>query len=197
MNAATAAAAVDGAPPLYRRLRLGLDAVDALLVSLGCAMLFALMCLVVADVGRRYLFNAPIAWSYEVINNYLMPGLFFLTVSNTLKAHAHVAVDILHNYVGARTRYVFESVGALLAVPVFGLITWLAAGKTLEEFASAAEASSGLAVPSWTISIVLPIGFGLLTLRLALNAIGYLATLATGRTIQPLPPISGSEGEIE
>ena len=92
---------------------------------------------------------------------------------------------------------VFESVGALLAVPVFGLITWLAAGKTLEEFASAAEASSGLAVPSWTISIVLPIGFGLLTLRLALNAIGYLATLATGRTIQPLPPISGSEGEIE
>jgi TRAP-type C4-dicarboxylate transport system permease small subunit len=33
------------------------------LIGIGCILLFALMCLVVADVGRRYLFNAPIAWS--------------------------------------------------------------------------------------------------------------------------------------
>ena len=40
---------------------------------------------------------------------------------------------------------------------------------------------------------MLPIGFGLLTLRLAINAIGYIATLVTGREVTPLPPISGTE----
>ena len=194
---ATEATEATEAPAAYRALRRWVDAIDALLVSLGCAMLFALMCVVVADVGRRYVFSAPIGWSYEVINNYLMPGLFFLTVSHTLKAHAHVAVDILHNYVKPTVRYGFESISMVLAVPVFALATALAADKTLEEFRTAAEASSGLAVPSWTLSIVLPIGFGMLTLRLALNAIGYLATLTTGRRVKELPPISGTEEQVE
>lgn len=185
--------ATESAPLWYRRLGRVVDAIDNVLVTIGCLLLFALMCLVVADVGRRYLFNAPIAWSYEVVNHFLMPGVFFYTVSHTLKAHAHLAVDILHNYVGTRTRYVFELIGTVLALPVFALVTWLAAGRTLEEWRSAAEASSGLAAPTWAISIVLPLGFGMLTLRLALNAVGYGLSLASGRPVKPLPPISGTE----
>lgn len=185
------------APAWHQRLTRVVDAIDGVLVSIGCVLLFALMCLVVADVGRRYVFNAPIGWSYEVINHYLMPGIFFYAVSHTLKAHAHVAVDILHNYVGARWRYGFELVGTVLAVPVFALATWLGLCNTLDEYRAAAEASSGLAVPTWTISMVLPIGFGMLTLRLALNAIGYACSLATGRAIKALPPISGTEEGAE
>jgi TRAP-type C4-dicarboxylate transport system permease small subunit len=188
----SAAALADEAPAPYRGLRRWIDRIDNVLVSIGCAMLFGLMCLVVADVGRRYLFHAPIAWSYEVINSYPMPGLFFFVVSHTLKAHAHVAVDILHNYVGRTTRYVFEAIAMTLAVPVFGIATWLAAGKTWQDFQTAAESSSGMAVPTWTISIVFPIGFGMLTLRLALHAVGYIGTLVTGRRFKALPPISGS-----
>jgi TRAP-type C4-dicarboxylate transport system permease small subunit len=185
------------APALFRRLQRAVDATDSMLVAIGGAMLFALMCLVVADVTRRYLFNAPIAWSYEIINSYLMPGLFFLAVSHALRVHAHVAVDILHNYVGTRWRNAFETVAMTLAVPVFGVATWLAAGKTLHDFRSAAESSSGLGLPTWTISIVFPIGFGVLTLRLALHAAGYAASLFTGRQVLALPPISGTEESAE
>ncbi len=186
-----------GAASARHDLSRWVDRIDGVLVGIGCTMLFALMCLVVADVARRYLFNAPIAWSYEVINNYLMPGIFFFTVAHTLQAHGHVAVDILHNYVGPRMRYRFETVSTLLALPVFALITWLAAAKTLDDFRTAAQASSGLPVPSWTISIVLPIGFGMLTLRLLINAVAYVATLATGRPYKDLPPISGAEEGAE
>jgi len=184
-------------PPAYARLRRWIDALDGVLVAIGSAMLFALMCLVVADVSRRYLFNAPIAWSYEVINNYLLPGLFFFAVSHTLKAHSHVAVDIVHNYVGRRVRYAFEAIGTILALPAFALCTWVAAGHTWTEFATAAVSSTGLPVPSWSVSIAFPIGFGVLTLRLALNAAGYLATLVTGRAFQELPPLSGTAGSAE
>ncbi len=177
----------------YARLRRLIDAIDAVLLVIGCLMLFGLMIVVVADVSLRYLFNAPLQWSYEVISSYLMPGLFFMAVSHTLKANAHVAVDILHNYVGRTTRYVFEAVTSALATPVFALCTWVSAQHTWADVQSAATSTSGLAVPTWTISIMLPIGFGMLTLRLALNAYGYLATLLTRQEVAPLPAISGTE----
>lgn len=184
-------------PAFYSTLRRWIDAIDGVLVTLGCAMLFALMCLVVADVASRYALNAPISWAYEVVNSYLMPGLFFLAVSHTLKAHSHVSVDILHNYVGTRTRYWFETIAMVLAAPAFALCAWVSAGHTLNEFQTDAQSSTGLPIPSWTISIGFPIGFGMLTLRVALNAIGYIATLATGRVVKDLPPISGTQEGAE
>jgi len=182
------------APRVYARLRRLVDAVDAALIAVGALMLFALMCLVVADVSLRYLFNAPLQWSFEVISKYLMPGLFFLAVSHTLKAHSHVAVDILHNYVKTRTRYVFEAIGSIAALPGFAVCAWMAAGVTLEDFRTGAMASDGMAVPTWSVSIFLPLGFGLLALRLLLNGIGYVVSLSAGREVLALPPISGTEG---
>ena len=177
----------------YALARRAIDLVDDALMVLGCAMLFALMLVVVADVSLRYLANAPLQWSYEVVSSYLMPGLFFLAVSHTLKSNAHVSVDILHNHVSRTTRYVFETVCTLAALPVFAICAWVAARHTWSDFQSAATSTSGLGVPTWTVSILLPIGFGLLSLRLLLNAVGYVATLATRRELVPLPPISGTQ----
>lgn len=178
---------------VYPALRRGADTLDNVVMFVGCAMLFALMCIVVSDVTLRYLFNRPLAWSYEVISSYLMPGLFFFAVSHTLKANTHVSVDILHNYISRRTRYTFESITTLLAIPAFAICTWVSAGKTLEDIQTHATATSGLAVPTWTISLMLPLGFGLLTLRLVLNAIGYVASLTSGREVLALPTIAGTE----
>jgi TRAP-type C4-dicarboxylate transport system permease small subunit len=177
--------------------RRSIDAIDGLLIAVGCVMLFLLMTLVVADVSLRYLFNSPLQWSYEVISNYLMPGVFFLAVSHTLKAHSHVAVDILHNYVSPRTRYALEAVTSIIVVPVFLVCAWMAAGVTINDFRTSATSSSGLTVPTWTLSIFLPIGFGLLGLRLLANAVGYVQTLATGREVLALPPIAGTEEGAE
>jgi TRAP-type C4-dicarboxylate transport system permease small subunit len=177
----------------YAQLRRVIDAVDGVLMLVGCLMLFALMLVVVSDVTLRYLFNAPLQWSYEVISSYLMPGLFFMAVSHTLKANGHVSVDILHNYVSRRTRYVFEAICSVVALPVFALCTWVSAQRTWQDFQTAATSTSGLAVPTWTISLMLPIGFGLLSLRLLLNSSGFIASLLSGREVAPLPPISGTE----
>lgn len=178
-------------------IRRAIDAIDNAVMFVGCAMLFALMCIVVADVSMRYLFNAPLQWSYEVISSYLMPGLFFFAVSHTLKAHAHVSVDILHNYVSTRSRYAFEAIGSTVAVPAFAICTWVSARNSWNDFTSAAVSTSGLGVPTWTVSLMLPIGFGLLTTRLALNAVGYLRSLLSGRPVIPLPPIAGTEEHAE
>lgn len=180
-------------PPAYGRLNRVVDAIDNVLLGIGCLMLFALMLVVVADVTLRYLFNAPLVWSYEVITSYLMPGLFFMAASHTLKAHAHVCVDILHNYVGRRSRYVFEALSSLLATPFFALATWVSGAITWQDLQTGATSSSGMELPTWSISLMLPLGFGMLTLRLALHTIGYAGSLLTAHEWKPLPAISGTE----
>ncbi len=180
----------------YLMLRRVIDVLDGALTSIGCLMLFLLMLVVVFDVSLRYLFNSPLIWSYEVISNYLMPGLFFLAVSDTLKAHAHVSVDIVHNYISTKTRYLFQAICSVIAAPVFFYIMVVSTQRTFEEFQSGAVSTSGLELPSWTISALLPLGFGLLAIRLTLDAGGYVWTLASGREIVPLPPMSGTEEEV-
>ena len=177
----------------YTRLEKLVSAIDNTLMVVGCAMLFALMLIVVADVSLRYLLNKPLSWSFEIISSYLMPGLFFMATAHTLKANAHVAVDILHNYVGRRTRYVFEALSCTLAAPIFAAAAWVSAQNTWKEWIDGAVSSSGMELPTWTISLMLPLGFGLLALRLALHAAGYIGTLVTGREIKALPPIAGTE----
>lgn len=180
-------------PTVYARLGRVIDAIDTALLAIGCVMLFALMMVVVSDVSLRYLFNRPLTWSFEIISSYLMPGLFFLAASHTLKSNAHVCVDILHNYVGRKTRYVFEALGSTLAAPIFGLATVVSAQNTWQDLQSGAASSSGMELPTWSISLMLPLGFGMLTLRLVLHAVGYIGTLVTGRTLKQLPAISGTE----
>ncbi len=180
-------------PALYTALRRVIDTLDGALMFLGCAMLFLLMGVIVLDVGLRYLFNSPLGWSYEVISSYLMPGLFFLAVSHTLKAHGHVSVDILHNYVSDRARYVFETLTCMAALPAFAVCAYISAGNTWKDFSAAAASSSGMGLPTWSISILLPIGFGMLSLRLALHLTGYLGSLISTSTWKKLPPIAGTE----
>lgn len=181
------------AASLYKRLEKLVSATDNTLMVVGCAMLFALMLIVVADVSLRYAFNKPLAWSFEIISSYLMPGLFFMAAAHTLKANAHVSVDILHNYVSRNTRYVFEALSSTLAAPVFAVAAWVSAQNTWKDWQAGAVSSSGMELPTWTISLMLPLGFGLLALRLVLHAFGYIGTLVSGREVKPLPPIAGTE----
>ena len=182
-------------PPrlVFAGLRRAVNTLDSALMWVGSAMLFALMLLIVSDVGLRYLFNAPLAWSYEIVSSYLMPGLFFFSVSHTFQAHGHVAVDIVHNYLDRHTRYVLEALTNAMAAPVFAWCALAASQKTLDDFASGAASSSGLGLPTWSISSMLPLGFGLLALRLVLNALSHVMTLVLHREVSTLPPISGTE----
>lgn len=182
---------------LYRWLRTAIDLIDGAAVLLACIALFSLMSLVVSDVALRYFANAPLTWSYEVISNFLMPGLFFLSVSHTLKSNAHVAVDIVHNYLGDRTRYVLEAITSVVICPVFAIIAYYALQSTLEQFSSGDVLTSGLELPSWTTSFLSPLGFALLALRTGLNALGYIGSLIAPRPILELPVISGTEENYE
>jgi TRAP-type C4-dicarboxylate transport system permease small subunit len=156
-------------------------------------LMFAIMMVVVIDVVMRYFFNAPLSWSYELISLYLMVGLFFFALSDTLAHDAHVAVDILHLYMTKRLRHAAEFVGYLLATPVFAAIFYLSVITTWESFQGGDVLAGHIPWPTWLAQICVPLGVGVLVLRMALRAAGHLVSFTADRSVIALPPVSGVE----
>lgn len=163
-------------------------------VSLAAVFaLFAMMLIVVADVFMRYALNNPFAWAYDLVGLYLLAAVFFLSLSSTFAAHAHVSVDLLMHQMGPLGRRRAETLGALVGLAVMAPIAWVGFQRMLESLAGGDRLPGALPWPTWIADALVPIGAGLLALRLALTFIGHAASLATGRNVIPLPPLSGTE----
>lgn len=166
-------------------------------ITVAGVLMLAIMIVVVIDVVMRYFLNSPLSWSFELISLYLMVGLFFFSLSDTLAHHAHVAVDILHLYMSERVRHAAELVGYLLATPVFAAIFYLSAITTWESFKGGDVLAGHIPWPTWLAQICVPIGVGVLVLRMALRTVGHAMSLAANRSVIALPPVSGVEAASE
>jgi len=178
---------------VFGRSDRALRAIEKAGVVVAGVLMFAIMVVVVTDVVMRYFFNSPLSWSYELISLYLMVGLFFFSLSDTLAHDAHVAVDILHLYMAPRMRHAAELVGYVLAIPVFAAVCYLSAVTTWESFHGGDVLAGHIPWPTWLAQICVPLGVGVLVLRMAFRAVGHAVSLAAGRSVIALPPVSGVE----
>ena len=165
-------------------------------VAFAGILMFMIMLVGVTDVVMRYFFNSPLSWSYELISLYLMVGVFFFALSDTLANNAHVSVDILHLYMPGRMRHAAEFVGYALSVPVFAAILYLSVLTTWDAYKGDDVLAGHIAWPTWLAAICVPIGVGVLLLRMVLRLVGHALSLAANRSVIGLPPVSGHEEAI-
>jgi TRAP-type C4-dicarboxylate transport system permease small subunit len=162
----------------------------------AAVMLLLIMLLVAVDVALRYFVRAPLGWSYDLISHYLMVGLFFFSLSTTLQHEEHVRVDVLLKHFPVPMRHFAELVTYAFASVVFALIVYITFTKALQSF-QANEVSPGLVPwPAWLSIALVPIGCGVLLLRMVFRFIGHAISLASNRSRIPLPALTGSEEAI-
>jgi len=168
-----------GTGPLHAAHRI----VSALETACGwgaSACLFAIMVIVFADVAMRYLLNAPLAWSYDLISLYMMVAVFFLALSVTQRDHHHVRVDILLARCPPRVRHAMEIIGnALTAVVMFAIVVQGGA-KAWGNWSSQAVVAGAIPWPTWLNAVLVPLGAGLLLLRLLVSMAARAAAIAGG-----------------
>jgi TRAP-type C4-dicarboxylate transport system permease small subunit len=172
-----------------------LSLLECLTSILAAIMLFSIMLIVTADVLLRYFFNSPLSWSYEMISSYLMVGLFFFSLSDTLANNGHVCVDILQNYFPARWRHAAEMVGYGCASVVFAGIVYMSAIQAFKSYQGSEVIAGAIAWPVWLSAIAVPIGAGLLLLRMMFRFLAHGVSVLTGNSAIALPPLSGTEEE--
>jgi TRAP-type C4-dicarboxylate transport system permease small subunit len=167
-----------------------LYAIERTLTVVAVVFLFVIMVLVVADVFMRYVLNRPFSFAYDLIGLYLLAGVFFLTISDALREHAHVGVDILLHRFAPAGRRLSEIVTALVGLFVFVLISKVGFDRALDNFQQNDVLAGAIPWPTWLSATLVPFGCGVLVPRLALQLVGNVVSLASNRDLYPLPPIT-------
>ncbi|HUN67250.1 MAG TPA: TRAP transporter small permease [Burkholderiales bacterium] len=165
-------------------------------VLVAAAMMFTIMISSTVDVGMRYVFNSPLGALYDLISLYLMPGLFFFALSDTLRANEHVCVDLLHSAMTPRQRHAALVVGYALVTVIFAFMTWAAFSRMLESFRNDDVVAGSVAWPTWVASLFVTLGFALIWMRVVHRFLGHALSALTGRSLIPLPPISGTQEAV-
>lgn len=173
-----------------------IDRIEALCRAIAMELLLSIMLIVFCDVVGRYAFHSPIPWAYDVVNLYLMAGAFFLALSYTYAAHAHIGVDILLNKLPPAGIRLIECVTCVVAIPLFGLIAIGGINRSTENWTNGDAVSGPIAWPTWIGPAFMALGAGLLVLRLVFRFFGNAASLVTGRNvIDPLPTATQTRAE--
>lgn len=173
-----------------------LGAFERLMDVIVDVVMFMIMIIVVVDVASRYLFHSPLGWSYELIGLYLMVVLFFFALAPALSAHAHVSVDLLHGLMSTRLRHLCDAIGYVCACVVFAGIVYMFVDRTWQAWVDHDILSGGIAWPTWVQYAVVLLGSAMMLLRMVFRAVGHSLSALVGRSLIPLPPISGDGEEL-
>jgi TRAP-type C4-dicarboxylate transport system permease small subunit len=143
----------------------------------------AMMLLVASDVVLKYLFNAPVPMTLELVAAYFMPAICFLPLGNVTRTEAHLEVELFTQGMAGRP---------LAAIKLFGCVFGIAYGIYMLDPAIAQaikmtgrgeywEAAT-VHLPVWPARWFFPLGIGLMILWLALLAVSHVFVVLTGRS---------------
>ncbi len=161
---------IDRLSAVYGRLLAGL-------ALAGCALLFALMLVIVVDVLLRNVavpgLPRGLAWSNEISE--LMLYLITMCVAPyLLRQGQHIRVDILLRAIPPRVAWAMEWIGDLIGFGCCVVFAWIGTVAAWSSYVSGAVNIKTLVTPEWWGLAPLPVVFVLLAIEM-LFRMGRLA----------------------
>ncbi|MBU2531377.1 MAG: TRAP transporter small permease [Alphaproteobacteria bacterium] len=158
--------------------------VELALAAIAGLVIFCLMFAGVAEILMRRLYNAPIYGHLDAVEQSMIT-FTVLSISYCWRRAQHVRMDLLIGMFKGRARWIAE----LLAVSVGLLFLTLLIPGTWQYFHNAwsiGDTTMNVGMPTWPSKLAVPIGLGVLWLRLVIEAIAYVRLI-----IDPMRPPVG------
>lgn len=138
--------------------------IDWVLSVIAIVILVVMVGLVFVAVVARYLFNAPLIFSYD-LSTLLFAWVVFLGLFVAERQGAHIGLDLVQNMAHGPARKFLQLGKQVLLIVLAGYITWISYRLVQR---------TGMQIPSMRISskwlyASLPIGFAALTLNYLLR----------------------------
>ena len=134
----------------------------AALATLGCALLFLMLAIIVVDVGLRNIavpgLPRGLAWSNE-ISELLLYVITMCVAPWLLRQGQHIRVDILLRALPARLGWLLEWVGDLLGLACSLYFVWYGWKVLAASYTSGAISIKTLVTPEWWLLVPLPVAF--------------------------------------
>ncbi|WP_420557620.1 TRAP transporter small permease subunit [Roseovarius sp.] len=184
---------------LLSRLDRALLPVERFMALLSGIAAFSLMFLAAYSVGGRKFFDAPLAGYVDYIE-VLMPLIAIMGISYVQREGGHIRMDILIGNLHGRLLWLLEFVTVLLVLVLMIALVWGAWAHFDRSFDCARplcsrDSTIDIGLPIWPAKLVVPVAFGVLVLRLILQAVGYARAFALGLERPVAVPLTLSVAE--
>jgi len=146
-------------------------------------LIFYLMLVVTmaVEVIRREVFSYSSVWGEEIVR-YAFIYLAWIGAAAAVRERAHIRIDVIMHYVGPRMKAALYILGdlAMFTVAVIALYwSW----ETVLVSAKFGSVSAGMRVSMVWFLLAVPIGFGLMILRLVQSFLRDLRSLRDGTPV--------------
>jgi TRAP-type C4-dicarboxylate transport system permease small subunit len=152
-----------------------LGGISTILAWIGGFALILMMLHIAADVVARYIFNAPLHGTVEIVSAYYMVAVVFLPLAMIERLNGHIVVELATQHLPRRAQDVLIGIVALASALYFAAFAWRTWGDALNKFAVGESALGTVQVTVWPTRFYLPIGCGLITLVLLHKAFRLFA----------------------
>lgn len=143
-----------------------LSAIEIAGMSLALLTLFLIMISITADAFGRYFLHTPITGQYEFTALYLMVIMTFMGLARTQALGGHIAISIMAPTLSKLPFRIAARLTSLLCLIAFGLMTWLTGEEALSRIAARTTTFGAVQFPTYLSYCWVPIGVGILSLRL-------------------------------
>ena len=189
---------------LLSRLDRALLPIERICALLSGIAIFSLMFLAAYSVFGRKFFSSPLAGYVDYIEA-AMPIIAFMGISYVQRDGSHIRMDMLLYFLKGRLLWLFELVSVLLILLLIVSLTWGAWEHFERSFdcsrpLCSRDSSVDIGLPIWPSKLVVPFAFGILAIRLSLQAIGYGRAFLLGLSRPVAVPLKLSlveQAEIE
>lgn len=153
----------------------------------GLAVL-SLMILAVFSVSGRNFFNSPLPGYVDWIEQ-AMPLIAFMGVSYVQREGGHIRMDMIVGLLRGRTLWIVEFITTFFILILMLLLVWGSWAHFQRSFGFdmpmwSNDSSMDIALPLWPAKLIVPLAFGVLSLRLILQLVCYGGAI---RTNNPSP----------
>ncbi|MGE0725725.1 MAG: TRAP transporter small permease [Alphaproteobacteria bacterium] len=151
-----------------------LAAVEDALNWVACIALAVMTALIAADALGRALFHLQIQSQFELTELYLMPAIAVLSLSRAFRRRAHITLDLVGDRALGAAAQPVRLLVLLLSAAFAALVAWKSGAFALEAFRRDDVFLGVYDWPLWLAYASVPLGFGLLTLRIITDAVALI-----------------------
>lgn len=152
-------------------LRAVMKSIDRICVFVAGASLFAITLLIVVDVSLRYLANAPLPFTHDVISLYLTPAMFFLGAASTQAHDEHLSVDLFTARARRSVRLASTAAGSAIGLLIFALLAYVGFQRAWSSFLQGEVIASLIPWPAWASYFIVPAGAALMAVVCAIKLV--------------------------
>src|SRR3989338_9064966 len=118
------------------------------------------------QVVLRNFFSSGFTWA-DFCLRHIVLWVGFMGASLATRDNRHITVDALTNFLSPWFKLLAEVLTSLVSVGIGGIFVWASIHFVRSEYEAGSLAFLG--IPFWVVEIIIPVGFGLITLRFLLK----------------------------